>query len=346
MPFNANENFTKTYFLDSNIILTPSKVIELLSICHAFVDDEHKYGKEAYFSYLKDYLTDEDIRTIYDIHKLPFDGFQIMLLTLKTNEFDNIKAFLEKINKMPDDDYIYIMSGELVSHDDIIAFRNTPSLLHSFMQSNKWCIARKDCSFEKLIQNPGDFKSRFVNLFYKLYNEKFNEQIDEFKNEYTHARRYIDTFLINNQPMDIIKNFREFDRAQSFRDIIMIPVIMLTPHRTYYFHDEKSLLILYDIALIKEYTELQIEKSSEFLKTISDVSKLNILSLLRYNRLCSSELSNMLNLTTATISRHIDSLMKFDLIEESKEKNTKYYQLNSNMTFKHLDDVVRLLSLK
>lgn len=346
MPFNATNNFTKNNSLNPNIILTPSKVIELLSICHAFSDDEHKYGKEAYFSYLNDYLTDQDKKTIYDIHKLPFYGLQIILLILKTGEFDSVEAFLEKVNEMSDSEFLYIMSGELLSHDDIETFKNSPDLLTNFVRNNKWIISRKDCSLERLIQNPEDFKTRFINLFIKLNNKKFYMQIDEFKNDYSHARRYINAFLINNQPIDIIVDFRGFDRTKSFKNIIMVPAIMLTPHRTYYFHDEQSLLILYDIDLVKDYTNLQIEKSSEFLKAISDVSKLNILSLLKYNRLCSSELSSILNLTTATISRHIDSLMKFNLMEESKEKNTKFYQLNSNMAFKHFDDVIRLLSLK
>lgn len=346
MPFNANYSFTQKDTLKPNIILTPSKVIELLSVCHAFSDDEHKYGKEAYFSYLNDYLTDEDKRTIYDIHKLPFYGLQIMLLTLKTVEFDNVEAFLEKVNEMTDNDFLHIISGELISYDDIEIFKNSPELLANFLRNNKSVVSRKDCSLERLIQNPKDFKSRFINLLTKLSNKKFYDQVDEFRNDYSHAQRYINTFLINNQPIDIIVDFREFDRTKNFNNIIMVPAMMLTPHRTYYFYDEQSLLILYDIDLIKDYTNLQIEKSSEFLKAISDVSKLNILSLLRYNRLCSSELSNILNLTTATISRHIDSLMKFNLIEESKERNTKFYQLNANIAFKHFNDVMRLLSLK
>lgn len=346
MPFNMVQNNKNPFSSASEITVTASCVVELLSIFHTFIDDDHKIGKEAYFSYLNEYLDDEDKTTIRYIHKLPFYGLQIMLLILNTKEFNNIEVFLEKVEALPLDDFVYFLSGELLSVEDISSLRISPDKIKAFAQNNQWIANRNGCSFEKLMLNPEDFKEKFIKLFRKLNNARFKEQLREFETEYSLAKQNIDIFLINNGPMDIIDDFKNFDRTKSFEKIIFIPALMMSPHRTYYFYNENTLMILYDPYLIKDYVNLQIEKTTDFLKTISDTSKLTILMLLRHSCLCSSELAKELNLTTSTISRHIDSLMKFGLITESKEKITKYYTLNPSSATKQLDDILKLLALR
>ena len=79
------------------------------------------------------------------------------------------------------------------------------------------------------------------------------------------------------------------------------------------------------------------------LKVLADESKLEILTLLKERPRYGRELAKELNLTTATISHHMDILAGFGLVVLNKEMNRIYYEIDENAIRKILEQTWELL---
>lgn len=79
------------------------------------------------------------------------------------------------------------------------------------------------------------------------------------------------------------------------------------------------------------------------LKVLADESKLEILALLKEKRRYGRELAKELDLTTATISHHMDILTGCGLVTLNKEMNRIYYKMDENAVRKLLEQTWELL---
>lgn len=67
---------------------------------------------------------------------------------------------------------------------------------------------------------------------------------------------------------------------------------------------------------------------SETLKAISDPIRREILEMLKEGRKSAGDIAGQFDLTAATVSYHLSTLKKAGLVNESKEKNFIFYELN------------------
>ncbi len=66
-------------------------------------------------------------------------------------------------------------------------------------------------------------------------------------------------------------------------------------------------------------------------KALSDPVRRDILVMLRDGRMSAGEISRRFDMTSATISYHLNILKKADLVYEEKEKNFVFYNLNTSV---------------
>ena len=66
-------------------------------------------------------------------------------------------------------------------------------------------------------------------------------------------------------------------------------------------------------------------------KALSDPVRREILQLLKSGKMSAGEIGSHFNMTGATVSYHLKSLKKADLIWETKVKNYVYYELNTSV---------------
>ena len=66
-------------------------------------------------------------------------------------------------------------------------------------------------------------------------------------------------------------------------------------------------------------------------KALSDVNRREILRLLRQGSLNAGELAEHFEMTSATLSYHLELLKKAGLIVEKREKNFRQYSLNTSV---------------
>ena len=88
-------------------------------------------------------------------------------------------------------------------------------------------------------------------------------------------------------------------------------------------------------------------KSIQFLKTISNETKMRLVSLLLENELCVCELEEILGLKQVNISKNLNSLKEASIVDSRKEKQRAFYFLSEDfMKNKHLVEHIRELKLQ
>jgi Predicted transcriptional regulators len=72
-------------------------------------------------------------------------------------------------------------------------------------------------------------------------------------------------------------------------------------------------------------------------KTLSDPNRIRILNLLQHKKLCVCEITEILNLATSTVSKHLSILQNIGFIEQEKEGKWVNYYINP-----HLSDEIKV----
>ena len=87
-------------------------------------------------------------------------------------------------------------------------------------------------------------------------------------------------------------------------------------------------------------------KSIQFLKTISNETKLRLVSLLLENELCVCELEEILETKQVNISKNLNSLKEASIVDARRVKQRMFYFLSEEfMANKHLVEHIRELKL-
>ena len=69
----------------------------------------------------------------------------------------------------------------------------------------------------------------------------------------------------------------------------------------------------------------------ETFKALSDPARRDILLMLRAGRLSAGDIAAKFDVSAATISYHLKTLKKAELVTEHKEKNFIFYELNTSV---------------
>ena len=70
---------------------------------------------------------------------------------------------------------------------------------------------------------------------------------------------------------------------------------------------------------------------NETMKALSDPTRRAILNLLKEGSMTAGDIAAKFDMTGATISHHLSTLKKAELIQESRQKNFIYYSLNASV---------------
>ncbi len=107
--------------------------------------------------------------------------------------------------------------------------------------------------------------------------------------------------------------------------------------------DKIRLGVILDSSLSYKPSEVDGEKLNTVLKLLSDKSKFEILKLIKDKPAYGFKIASALNLSTSTISYHMNGLISADLIKLEKDANKIYYSMNKEAISQFLEDIRTLL---
>lgn len=84
----------------------------------------------------------------------------------------------------------------------------------------------------------------------------------------------------------------------------------------------------------------------ETFKALSDPTRREILEMLKQQRLTAGEIASHFDMTNATVSHHLASLRKADLIQDEREGKFIFYELNMSVFSEMLSWAMELMNSK
>jgi len=83
-----------------------------------------------------------------------------------------------------------------------------------------------------------------------------------------------------------------------------------------------------------------IKDASKIFKALSDTNRLRILKMLDVRQLCVCEITEVLNLATSTVSKHLAILKEAELISDRKEGRWVTYKLSDSEVSSKITDLL------
>lgn len=201
----------------------------------------------------------------------------------------------------------------------------------------KWRIMKLHLTLPKIID---EFQMLMNGLLpiYHSYETLLQELLQLYLKDY---EQYQDN-LLNHFTKKHNLQFQAQDRTQ-----VILPTVAYGISFTYHESDlDASLpsLVLWGVDVLNAARSIGASTTSEgicsVLKVLSDKSKFEILCFLSKNKTAyATEIAKTMNLTTATISYHMQALINTHLIKLERINNRLYYSINETQLKQFLQDV-------
>lgn len=219
----------------------------------------------------------------------------------------------------------YNSDYEVNSLNDILAFIEKQEM----SDRNKW-------KFMKFLSNPKEnIKSimRAVEENRYAYEQAYNSVEKNLSKLIEKTKKYV-----NSGECEIINNISSSDS-----EFIVVPTLAFGVS----IFELKDILFMgvLNESVFKEQIKAIGNKGDLVLKlkALSDNSKLETIALLKMGPKYSLEISEILNLTPATISYHMATLLEIGLVSVEKKQGKVYYNLNKVAMQKFIDDLSNTL---
>jgi len=125
--------------------------------------------------------------------------------------------------------------------------------------------------------------------------------------------------------------------VKDLEEYVFVPSYFISPHHIM-IYNRKTMIVVYDMRSNKTSIDEKGQVIAARLKIMSDKTRLEILRLLISDSSYGKVMSATLNLSTATISHHLEQLKAANLVTENKVKNIKYFSANIEEIDKLLED--------
>jgi DNA-binding transcriptional ArsR family regulator len=204
-----------------------------------------------------------------------------------------------------------------------------------------------NCSIKEfglLFYNTRNFKEDIIKLIGEMNNNILFNKLDSLDEDYSKHIEKTRARVKDKKPMDVSQEImeRQFKRKFDFTEYYFIPSYFIAPHKIRVFCSDAQMVVF---ALEqKESPANEVgDRISLVFKIISDRTRLEILRAIIAEPTYGKLLAEELNLTTATISHHVEVLKSVQLIKEKRIKNIKYFEANSEEIKKLFDEGLEYL---
>jgi DNA-binding transcriptional ArsR family regulator len=274
------------------------------------------------------HLSIDSLKMLKVLSGMRLQGLELFEFAVKDRAFDDIELLMLKISSYNDVNFIYTLLGEVLEHNTIQQIMNDKQELNKIMQE-KPKLARDIKGLEYLFYNTKSFRKDIVNLIKEMNNSVLLNKLDSLQEDYDKHIEKTKIRVKGNKPIDVSQEImdKKFIRIFDFREYYFIPSYFISPHKIRVFCTDAQMVVF--AMELKEKASNEIgDRISIIFKIISDRTRLEILKAIIEESTYGKILAERLNLTTATISHHIEVLKSVNLITERRKKNIKYFEAN------------------
>jgi DNA-binding transcriptional ArsR family regulator len=265
---------------------------------------------------------------------------------------DDVPGLIDYTRKMDPHTFVFYALGRLFSPEEIAQTGLVPSevkaMVESFPDYDRYHCLRVPLDW---VDDVRGLQYRLADLWETYWEQYFSQALEELRPYWLRGLREKEKFLMREGGQALfehvtgMKNFPpQIPENQPYEEIIFIPLYLI-PRNVFMFYGYGKIIVLFDC----ERTEARIAEiertKDEVLQTLrglGDENRLKILRLIAHaeGQIHGKKIAHRLDLSPATVSRHLAQLKDGNLIsEESLDKRTIVYRLKKE-TLTALPDVL------
>lgn len=321
-----------------------SVAIELAAAIQFLADRNHHKFPEKLANALMGNLSTDSQKMLKVLAGLRLQGLELFEFIIKERAFDDVGLLIQRMKKYDEVNFIYTLLGEVLDHNQVQEVMSSKQNLKKLEEEKPNLVNGNIKSFELLFYNTHKFKADVINLIKEMNNSTLLNKLDSLKADYDKLSEKVSSKLKDKAPMDVTHEImeRQFKRILDFKEFYFIPCYFISPHKIRVYCNDAQ-MVVFALEQAEDSIEQVGDKVSQVFKIISDRTRLEILRAIAKEPTYGKLLAERLNLTTATISHHVEVLKSEDLITEKRIKNIKYFEANEQEIRRFFDEGIEYL---
>ena len=246
-------------------------------------------------------------------------------------EEDRIKIYASVVNIDEEDDTS--IEG-LHTYDDFLRFLDVAAC----NKDVKWDVLQ-------IFHNQKEYYNEVTAILREvidLLELKFSEQIDEMEKRFYD---YWTNMQGNKDIIELVQQNLKITWKESELGTVLLPMIFHPISVTFSTKTDTQSIDILRIGVMLDHRlninrkKMGSEDIVNFGKLLSDKSKVDILEMTSKKPCYGKEIASELGLSTATISYHVNALMKLGLLKTELSANRVYYSMNYEKLSDYLEDI-------
>lgn len=325
----------------SNCYFTHSMVADLIFILISIFDKDSKTSNLSDI-YSEDYINSigYNYRSLGEIvNSFPTRGCEMLEFLLINRDFNNISEFKSFVENMEDEEFFYNIYGQYIDKNTLRLALKDDEGLNKLYSENSY-ISTNFLALKSLFFNKALFLQEFFSCIEILCTEEFVKFYQDIVPRVDIELYNIEKSLSTMEPLDLSQSImgKTFKNRGPYENFIFIPSYFIKMKAIRYFG--KDQILIYSL----NHRELTKNDITKILKIISDDTRFEIIELLsKGDSMMGKDLAKELNLSTPTISHHMERLKEAGFINEERIKNSKFYSVNHNTIDKFINSISSIL---
>ena len=199
----------------------------------------------------------------------------------------------------------------------------------------------KALTFIQIKNYPDEYKAKVIEVFekfYDLYYQPFEEKVYDFMEE----KCYQHNIMFQKDPIDflntiglgdyteIIEKEKEFRMLESYYIDLGL----------FHFYVDNTFIMLFGHSIEHKFDDkLNQEQCKNLFKALSDETRLEIIRVTSKRPWYNKELADYFELSTATLSYHLNLLLNLGILNFEPSINNRYYYTTNKKNLKELFDI-------
>ncbi len=249
----------------------------------------------------------------------------------KLTEEEILKAYAQVISI---DEADVMAADEVQTYDDFISFLDASSCSREM----KWDILKIFHQQKEAYEEVATLIRETVNLIERQFGRQIAELEQGFYDYWSGLQEKEDILALVQRNLKVTWEVNE--KGTILLPMLFQPIsVTLAVHTDTKIYDILHIGIILDQRLITNARRMGPEDIVNIGKLLCDKSKVDILKMTAEKPCYGKEIAAELGLSTATISYHVNALMKLGLLQAELSSNRVYYSINQEKLTEYLEDI-------
>lgn len=324
---------------EPNISVFNSPVIEMICAVHLLTDAAHHQYEIKWAEEVLSGLEPQDLRALDTFKLFPAGGMNVLNLILESGELNSIPRFIEYIDQLDLLDFYFFLFNEDIDKTRIQKAFTDKKERFKIQEKIRWIVDDNDLM--EFFDNPGKIKGDTVHIYRAVLENDFMAKLEQCKDKMEAGIRYVESFNGKDSIESILEKIsgRPKKMFSGYKDYYIIPSYFVSPQRCIRIFSGDKLFVVFDCRVTRDKREALLDELSAILKVIDDKSRMEMLRLLVNNKSYGKALSDLVGISTPTVSHHLDILKQAGFIKEEKIRNIKYFYADKEKLKKVIEDI-------